>query len=140
MGINYNYEVDFKLENEKEHSDWIDRVVTSEGFTYSDLNYIFCDDEYLVELNRKYLNHNTYTDIITFDYGEGKCISGDIFISKERVEENASVFKVSVIEELKRVMVHGVLHLLGYGDKGAREKEEMRRKENEKIKMFHVEQ
>ena len=138
--INYNYETNFSIDSEEGYSDWICRVINSEGKLCSELSYIFCDDTYLLEINKEYLNHNTYTDIITFDYSTPNSISGDLFISIERVKDNAQKFGISELEELRRVMVHGVLHLLGYKDKEESEIAEMRIKEEEKLKMFHVEQ
>jgi len=137
--IDFNYEVDFELSDINYYSDWLSRVIISESKIDGDLNYIFCDDEYLLGINQQYLNHDTYTDIITFDYCHGDTISGDIFISIERVEDNAQEYSVSFEEELHRVMAHGVLHLLGYKDKSDQEARLMREKENEKIKLFHVE-
>ena len=139
MAINYNYETQFGLKNEEDYSDWIDRVVASESHRTGELSFVFCDDGYLLELNKKYLNHDTLTDIITFDYRQGKIVAGDVFISIERVQENAKDFGLPLEEELLRVMAHGVLHLMGYNDKSAGEVEVMRRKEEEKIKLFHVE-
>lgn len=102
-----------------------------------DLNYIFCSDEYLVKLNKQFLRHNTYTDIITFDLSENEnLIKGEIYISAERVTENAKIFKVSYINELYRVILHGALHLSGFGDKSKKEKEEMRSLENENLNIF----
>ena len=139
--IEYDYELDFELSSENNYSVWLEKVVVGEGSSIGQLNYIFCNDEYLLELNRKYLKHNTLTDILTFDYSTGKEIVGDIFISVERVKENAQgISKLSFEEELLRVMSHGVLHILGYKDKTDRDRVEMRNKEDEKIKMFHVEQ
>ncbi|RNC92288.1 MAG: rRNA maturation RNase YbeY [Allomuricauda sp.] len=137
--ITYHYESNFLLQNSQEYTDWIIRVHLAEKKELGALNYIFCNDLYLSEINLKYLHHNTLTDIITFDYATVGEISGDIFISTERVEENAMMFEVSFEEELKRVMVHGVLHLMGYDDKTTPQKEVMRNKENELIKLFHVE-
>ncbi len=137
--IDFNYEVDFELSDVNYYSDWLSRVIASESKLEGDLNYIFCDDEYLLGINQQYLNHDTYTDIITFDYCDGDTISGDIFISVERVKDNAQEYSVSFEEELHRVMAHGVLHLLGYKDKSEQEARLMREKENEKIKLFHVE-
>ena len=139
MAINFNYELDFSIPDEGKYSDWIARVVDSEGYRLSDLNYIFCNDEYLWNLNKKYLNHDTLTDIITFDYSDDEVVSGDIFISKDRVGDNALKFGVGFDEEMRRVMAHGVLHMMGYKDKSKAEKELMRTKENEKIDLFHVE-
>lgn len=138
--IEYDYELDFELNSENTYSVWLEKVVVGEGSSIGQLNYIFCNDEYLLELNRKYLKHNTLTDILTFDYATGKEIVGDIFISVERVRENSQDFEVSFEDELLRVMAHGVLHMLGYKDKTDSDRVKMRSKEDEKIKMFHVEQ
>jgi rRNA maturation RNase YbeY len=137
--ISFNYENDFELNNEEQFSNWISSVIVSEDKKEGEINYIFCDDEYLLGLNEQYLNHDTLTDIISFDYSVGKELHGDIFISTERVLENAAEFKVTFEEELKRVMVHGVLHYCGYKDKSDEDEKLMRSKEDEKIKMFHVE-
>ncbi len=137
--IDFHFENDFQLDKDK-YSDWLCRIIESEGFQLGDLAYVFCDDEYLLNINMQYLNHDTYTDIITFDYSSGKWIAGDIFISVERVDDNAADHKVSFQNELQRVMCHGVLHLMGYNDKKEDEVLMMRRKEDEMIKMFHVEQ
>lgn len=137
--ISFNYENDFELSNEEQLSNWISRVIASEEKKEGEINYIFCDDDYLLNLNEQYLNHDTLTDIISFDYSMGNEIHGDIFISTERVKDNATDFKVSFEEELKRVMVHGVLHYCGYKDKTEEDVVLMRSKEDEKIKMFHVE-
>jgi rRNA maturation RNase YbeY len=137
--ISFNYENDFELSNEEQLSNWISRVIASEEKKEGEINYIFCDDDYLLNLNEQYLNHDTLTDIISFDYSMGNEIHGDIFISTERVKDNATDFKVSFEEELKRVMVHGVLHYCGYKDKTEEDEALMRSKEDEKIKMFNVE-
>lgn len=137
--ISFNYENDFELSNEEQLSNWISRVIVSEEKKEGEINYIFCDDDYLLNLNEQYLNHDTLTDIISFDYSMGNEIHGDIFISTERVKDNAADFKVSFEEEIKRVMVHGVLHYCGYKDKTEEDEALMRSKEDEKIKMFHVE-
>ena len=136
--ITYNYESDFQLENEDVFSNWIEQVVLSEDKVLGEVNYIFCDDEYLHKINLEYLDHDTLTDIISFDYSEGNLVQGDIFISVERVIENASDFDVPFDEELKRVMIHGILHYCGYKDKSENDEKLMRFKEDEKIKMFHV--
>jgi len=138
--INYHYETEFDLENIKEYTSWINTIIVSEDVHLGDLSYIFCSDEYLIKLNQKYLGHDTYTDIVTFNYSEEDVISGEIYISVDRVKENAVKFKEDFNKELRRVMAHGVLHLLGYNDKSKKEKEEMRTKEDEKVNMFHVEQ
>lgn len=136
--ISYNYETDFLISNEEEYTSWIEKVIESEGKDLGELSYIFCDDEYLLEINQQYLDHDTLTDIISFDYTEGNLVSGDIFISVERVQDNANDFNVSFEEELKRVIIHGVLHYCGYKDKSESDELLMRSKEEEKIKMFHV--
>jgi probable rRNA maturation factor len=136
--IDYNYESDFTLANEESFTLWIEEVILSEGKELGELTYIFCDDEYLLEINQQYLNHDDFTDIISFDYTEGEVISGDIFISIERVADNAKDLNVSFEEELKRVIIHGVLHYCGYKDKSDSDAVLMRSKEEEKIQMFHV--
>lgn len=138
--ISFHYEIDFKLPSERAFKSWLTQVVLSEEKTIGDINYIFCDDEYLHKINVDYLNHDTLTDIISFDYTIGNILHGDIFISIERVKENAAEFNVSFEEELKRVMAHGVLHYCGFKDKTVKDQKTMRSKENEKIAMFHVEQ
>lgn len=137
--ISFNYETDFELENEAQYEDWISRIIQSEGFDEGEINYIFCDDEYLHKINVEYLDHDTLTDIISFDYTVGNLIQGDIFVSVERVQDNANDFKVSFEEELKRVLSHGVLHYCGYKDKSPKDEALMRSKEEEKMQMFHVE-
>ncbi|PWA06932.1 rRNA maturation RNase YbeY [Flavobacterium psychrotolerans] len=138
--ITFNYETEFELPNETQISDWLSQVIISENKKEGDINYIFCDDEYLVQINQQYLDHDTLTDIISFDYSVGNELHGDIFISIERVRENALDFGVSFKEELQRVLVHGVLHYCGYKDKSVADELVMRGKEDEKIKLFHVEQ
>mgnify|MGYP006345231693 FL=1 len=137
--ISFNYETDFELENEAQYEDWISRIIHSEGFDEGEINYIFCDDEYLHKINVEYLDHDTLTDIISFDYTVGNLIQGDIFVSVERVKDNANDFNVSFEEELKRVLSHGVLHYCGYKDKSPKDEALMRSKEEEKMQMFHVE-
>lgn len=137
--ISFNYENEFELPNEDQIATWISQVILSENKKEGEINYIFCDDEYLLNLNEQYLDHDTLTDIISFDYSVGNEIHGDIFISTERVLENAADFKATFEEELQRVLVHGVLHYCGYKDKSEADEQLMRSKEDEKIKMFHVE-
>ena len=131
--IEFHFESEFVLNDTTDYSHWINRIIESEGFELGEIVYIFCKDDYLLKLNQKHLDHDTFTDIITFDYR-------DVFISTERVAENANTFNVDFEEELLRVMCHGILHLMGYKDKTTGEQEVMRRKEEEKMKMFHVEQ
>ena len=128
--IYYNNETDFELKNQKAITNWINNTIENEGCKLEEVSYIFCDDEYLLDLNINYLEHDTLTDIISFDYSVGSLISGDIFISTERITENAKTFKVPFIDELHRVMIHGILHYCGYKDKTPEDKKEMRSKEN----------
>lgn len=138
--INFYSENEFELGDEEKFSSWLSRVIDSEGKTVGEISFIFCNDEYLLEMNRKFLDHDTYTDIISFDDTIGNILHGDIFISTERVGENARTYGVPMEEELKRVLVHGVLHFCGYKDKTKEDQLVMREKEEEKMKMFHVEQ
>ncbi|PZX95314.1 rRNA maturation RNase YbeY [Flavobacterium aquariorum] len=138
--INFNYESEFTLENEEAIASWLSAVIVSENKTEGEINYIFCDDEYLHKINVEYLNHDTLTDIISFDYTMGNEIGGDIFVSVERVLDNSKDYNTSFDEELKRVLVHGVLHYCGYKDKSEADEILMRSKEDEKLTMFHVEQ
>ncbi|RXR24317.1 rRNA maturation RNase YbeY [Flavobacterium stagni] len=138
--ISFNYETDFLLENESDYERWIQQIIITENKQEGEINYVFCDDEYLLDINQKYLNHDYYTDIISFDYSVANELHGDIFISIDRVLENAHDFKVTFHNELLRVMAHGVLHYCGYKDKSEEESVLMRTKENESILLFHVEQ
>ncbi|MCK9616503.1 MAG: rRNA maturation RNase YbeY [Lentimicrobiaceae bacterium] len=136
--ISFFYEdITFSLKRKNNVKCWIKSVIQKYGITAGDINYIFCSDEYLLEKNISYLKHNTLTDIITFNYNENKKISGDIFISIYRVKENAENLSIPFDDELERVMIHGILHLLGFKDKTKRDKMEMRRMEDECL-MFHV--
>jgi rRNA maturation RNase YbeY len=138
MAIQFFQEnISFKLKNATKIKQWIKSVVEKENQKLLELNFIFCDDEYLHKINVEYLQHDTYTDIITFDNSEhiGK-IEGDIFISIERVKENADNLKITFEQELHRVMIHGVLHLLGYKDKTKAEKQAMRAKEDEALRLL----
>ncbi|MES2545339.1 MAG: rRNA maturation RNase YbeY [Bacteroidota bacterium] len=138
--ISFNYEIDFILEDEDAFSKWLSQVIVSENKKEGEINYIFCDDEYLHKLNVEYLNHDTLTDIISFDYSVGNELHGDVFVSVERVRENAIDFNTKFEDELMRVLVHGVLHYCGYKDKSDEDELLMRSKEDEKIALFHVEQ
>ena len=128
--IYYHNECDFKLKDEALVSEWLKKAIKEEKRTLVEINYIFCDDEYLLKKNQEYLQHDTLTDIITFDYSDGNNLSADIFISVERVKENALIFAVPFEDELKRVIIHGVLHLIGYKDKSEEETITMRKKED----------
>lgn len=128
--IEFNSIHEFELPNEVQVKAWLSSVVEAENKIVGEINYIFCDDAYLHKLNVEYLNHDTLTDVISFDYTSGDVISGDVYISVERVEDNAADFKTSFKDELSRVMVHGVLHYCGYKDKTEDEAKQMRAKEN----------
>ena len=136
--IEFHYETDFLLENTESFIRWIKNVISEENKELGEVNYIFCDDKYLLGKNIKYLDHDTLTDIITFNYCEGDMISSDIIISVERVMENSSIFENSFSEELNRVMIHGILHLIGYNDKTDDEKEIIRKKEDYYVNKFVI--
>jgi|SRR5690606_557727 len=127
----FNEEIQFTLKNKMHLRKWVTDTLESENFELGELNFIFCSDTYLLKINQEYLNHNTFTDIITFDNSEeNKEISGDIFISIDRVIENANSLSIDFNDELHRVMIHGVLHLMGYPDKKKEEKYLMTAKED----------
>lgn len=134
--ISFNYENDFHIGNTQTLQSWIEGVISSENLELGEINYIFCDDDYLHNLNVEYLDHDTLTDVISFDYTVGNIIQGDIYISTERVADNAHDFEVAFSEELHRVMVHGVLHYCGYKDKTEAEAEAMRSMENHYLKVL----
>jgi len=134
--IDFQYIENNKLSNTEDLNLWLISVIKEEGMLIGELVYIFCNDEYLLKKNIQFLNHNTLTDVITFDYSEEEIISGDILISTERVVENAKIFKVNYLTELHRVMVHGLLHLLGYKDKIEKDANTMRKKENYYLNKF----
>ena len=140
MPVNFfSQEIKFTLKGKTKIRQWLSAVAKKEGSSIDELSYIFCSDEYLLELNKKHLNHNTLTDIITFDNSDdvtSSPISGDIFISIDRVKENAAKYSVNFDQELRRVLVHGLLHLLGYKDKKTAEKAEMTGKEDQYLKLF----
>jgi rRNA maturation RNase YbeY len=134
--IDFHSECAFTLKDYKKISTWLLGVSIAERKQVGQLNYIFCDDNFLHKLNLEFLNHDTYTDIITFDNNVGDLLSGDIYISVERVKENALNFGVSFREELSRVIVHGLLHLCGYTDKSEQSQVQMRKKENEHLRVL----
>lgn len=138
--IEYNDIADCGERNWKEYTEWLKKVIKSEGYFIGEISYVFTDDNGLLEVNKKYLNRDYFTDIITFDYTENKTLSGDIMISCDRVKENAIQYQVGEDEELRRVMVHGILHLMGYKDATDSDKAQMRTLEELKMEMFHVEQ
>jgi rRNA maturation RNase YbeY len=131
--ITFNYETNFKLENEKSLENWVQKVISDHDCEEGEVNYIFCDDTYLHKLNVEFLQHDTLTDIISFDNSIGNLINGDVFISVDRVADNAKDFKVSFLEELQRVMIHGVLHYLGFKDKTEEDQKEMILQENKAL-------
>ena len=127
--------IHFFYENTEEKTEesiknWIEEIIHSEGKKLGEINYIFCDDDYLLKVNQDYLDHDYYTDIITFDYVKGKTISGDIFVSLPRILDNASTLSQNFESEFNRVLAHGILHLCGYKDKTEEEKSQMRAKED----------
>lgn len=127
----FEEDISYKLRNKTAVRKWITDAIKAEGFKLDELTYVFCSDEYLLQINQQYLDHDTYTDIITFDNSEEEgYITGDIFISIERIKENAAKFAVTEAQELHRVMIHGALHLLGYKDKSAADKKKMTLKED----------
>ena len=134
--IEFNYELSFILSDENHYKNWLLEIIVSENKTCGDLCFVFCTDDYLLRLNNEHLKHDTYTDIITFDYCVGNEINGDVFISIERVRENSLTYNVSFDNELLRVLSHGVLHLCGFKDKAEKDILIMRSKEEEKIGLF----
>ena len=135
-----NSGIDFELPFEELHvKEWIEHVIKSENYRLGELSYVFTSDESLLEINQSYLNHDTFTDIITFDYSEEEdVVNGEIIISVDRVKENAGKYEVDFIHELARVMIHGVIHLLGYDDKTPNQKAIMRKKENTCISLLKI--
>jgi len=130
------YESDFELKDAQIWIDWITESMKNEGKSIEELNYIFCDDEYLLQINRQYLDHDYYTDVIGFDNSYDDILTGDIFISEERVADNAKTNNVTFENELARVMIHGILHFAGYPDKGEEEKRIMTEKEDFYLNRF----
>ena len=128
--IDFNTTNNFYLENATDIIEWINKVITLENKFLGEVNYIFCDDKYLHKINVDFLDHDTYTDIISFDYTSGNFISGDIYISTDRVEENSKSFNTSFKDELARVLIHGILHYCGYKDKTKEEAALMRKMED----------
>jgi rRNA maturation RNase YbeY len=134
----HNQSIAFTLKHKLKLKQWVTLITEKEKHRVGIINYVFCNDEELLEINLKHLNHNTLTDIITFDYTEGNVISSDIFISIERVKDNATKFKVTFEEELHRVLIHGILHLCGYKDKSKIDAELMRKKENWALRLKNL--
>ena len=144
MPVRFFYEKDFEIKNPRKTAAWIKETLKREKRTAGEISYIVCTDSYLLSLNQQFLKHDTLTDIISFDYADGKIVSGEIYISLDRVEENQSKFNSGFQNELLRVMVHGVLHFCGYRDKKPGDKVVMRKKEEAYLslwkRMFHVKQ
>ena len=137
MAIQFSFQTNYPLKSRTKIKQLIKQVIEAKGKKTGNITYIFCDDEYLLEVNKQYLKHDYYTDVITFDYVENDLISGDIFISTDRVRENALAFGSSETEELHRVIIHGALHLLGLKDKSEKEASQMRQAENEALKLLN---
>lgn len=131
----HSEEIDFELKNAAKIEEWLKKAIKSENWILAELTYIFCSDAYLYQMNVEHLQHDTYTDVITFQYNE-EFVEGDIFISVERTKENAKTFGVTSSHELHRVMVHGLLHLMGYKDKTPADKTLMTEKENEYLELL----
>jgi len=137
MAIEFTSQNEFVLDNKDQHIHWLTKVVSRENKSLGEISYVFCTDEYLHQINLEYLNHDTLTDIITFDYTIGEELHAEIYISTDRISDNASLYDVAFHTELIRVMVHGVLHLCGYRDKSAEESQLMRSKEDVYIALFN---
>ena len=139
MAINFqSEEVSFPLIKKRETVNWIRSVAKTYGKSTGEISYMFCNDEKIIEINRRFLQHDYYTDIITFDYSEGLVISGDIFISLDTVRSNSQMYNVSFEEELYRVIIHGILHLCGMTDDSATEEKEMREAENRALELLNI--
>lgn len=130
------YEIDFKIDNESLWKKWVNEVVKIEGYKIQEINYIFCDDEYLLRINKEFLKHDYYTDVIGFQSSNGKSLSGDIFISIDRIKENAEINEVTFLNELARVMIHGILHFMGHDDATNEEHIKMRKAEDKYLALF----
>ena len=141
MIVYHSEDVSFALKNKREISSWIKRIVSTESknqWKIGDINIIFCSDNYLLEMNNKYLKHNYFTDIITFDYCESDIISGDLFISIDTVKSNSFEYKTDFLDELFRVIIHGILHLLGFNDSTAEEQIEMKSAEERSLSNLQI--
>jgi len=133
--IEFYTENDFELNMREDVSKWVSSIIKSEDFEEGDITIIFCSDNYLHTINLEFLQHDAFTDIVSFDYSLGKELHGEIYISTDRVADNADEFAHGFIDELHRVIIHGILHFCGYGDKSAEESTLMRSKENESLEM-----
>ena len=139
MPLEFIYNTDYTLTDEKLHSAWIKSAIFSENYDLGNIVFAFFNDEEVKKLNKKFLNKDYYTDVISFNETNDKTISGNIAISVDRVKENSKKFKCTFQDEMRRVMIHGLLHFMGYNDQNNEASKKMRKKENQKIKMFHVE-
>lgn len=138
MNINFNFEdVEFELPDSDSLVSWVDFAIKNEGYSMGNITYVFCSDEYLLNMNKQFLNHDYYTDIITFDYVKDDIASGDLFISYDRIKDNARSFDVSCETELLRVMIHGVLHLIGYDDLTDEDEAEIHKMEDFYIDVYN---
>lgn len=136
--IEFDSQNDFSLDLEEQTRNWIKATALKESYGIEMLGYVFCSDEYLLQINEQFLKHDTFTDIVTFDYTENKLLNGEMYISTDRVAENAETFGVSFNTELRRVIIHGLLHMCGYGDKTDEEKVTMRAKEDFYLNLWPV--
>ena len=136
MILFYDEDVVSNLSQKRLLKSWIKSVVSSYGFLVGDISYIFCSDSYILDVNRKYLNHDYYTDIITFDYSSEQKISGDLFISVDTVKSNSELFKTNFIDEFHRVIIHGILHLCGLKDKCTEDEKKMREAEDHALSIL----
>ena len=132
----HSLQIKFNLKNKNLHKSWIKRCIDAHGRIPGVISYVFTSNPSLRVMNRDYLNHDYFTDVITFDYSEGDLVSGDVFISIDQVQINAGIYNERFDEELKRVMIHGVLHLIGFGDKTEQEKDRMRKMENDALHLW----
>ena len=136
--IEFSSQNDFVLEQSERVESWLKAAALKESYGIDSLGYVFCSDDFLLEINQQFLDHDTLTDIVTFDYTEGTILNGEIYISTDRVADNAKDFNVDFDTELRRVIIHGLLHMCGYGDKTDDEKSHMRKKEDEYLALWDV--
>lgn len=136
--IEFSSQNDFVLEQSERVESWLKAAALKESYGIDSLGYVFCSDDFLLEINQQFLDHDTLTDIVTFDYTEGTILNGEIYISTDRVADNAKDFNVDFDTELRRVIIHGLLHMCGYGDKTEDEKTRMRSKEDEYLALWDV--
>jgi len=138
--IDFSYQTEFVLEDVRHHASWLINIADSYEVVIESLGYVFCDDDYVHSINLQHLSHDTFTDIITFDYGSNEVLEGEIYISIDRVRENAADLNQEFDQELRRVMCHGLLHMIGFNDESKDDKIKMRELEDKALSMFHVKQ